>query len=295
MKNLISVAKLEVGVDIPDFKDERLKKATQAILTIYSDAAKYADKKNREIAKILDNVASKKAYLKDGFTSVSHYANEVFGINKANAYALATAGRVYNDPNAHPELQKMTPSKLNEVTRVNEDALKYALDKGIINSNTTQKELRAFASEVNGDSEGKETVFKPQEKYTVRVCSTTVSENDKVEFSLQRTDEMWIEYFRQRCEERYPEHEVEMVKLPRRKDEKNIILRYLFMSPNFSLVVELHKVIPPKKKSLLKHTKEELIRIMEEAGAVEENQEVLEMERGDQIENSELHSDKKRK
>ena len=49
------------------FKDPRLTEATKRIAAIYTDAAKFVDTKNREIASILAEVMEAKSYEKDGF------------------------------------------------------------------------------------------------------------------------------------------------------------------------------------------------------------------------------------
>lgn len=141
--NLIQISDLSITEQ--SFQDPRLQKATARILSIYHDAAKYADRKNREIAKILATVKDEKSYEADGFSSVGDYAGKVFGISSVNAYKLATAGAVYNNPDAPEIMKQFSPSKLAELSRVPEEALKSAIDSQVITPDTTQKELREFA------------------------------------------------------------------------------------------------------------------------------------------------------
>ena len=141
--NLIQISDLSITEQ--SFQDPRLQKATARILSIYHDAAKYADRKNREIAKILATVKDEKSYEADGFSSVGDYAGKVFGISSVNAYKLATAGAVYNNPDAPEIMKQFSPSKLAELSRVPEEALKSAIDSQTITPDTTQKELREFA------------------------------------------------------------------------------------------------------------------------------------------------------
>lgn len=138
----------EMHLKIPQFENKDLNKATQAIIKIYKDAAHYADQKNQEIAKILGTVLETKCYEQDGFKSVAEYAEFTFGIKKRNAYALASAGSIYNDNDIPLALKKLSPSKLAEVAKLDKDELKKAVNDGHINENSTQAELRDYASTV---------------------------------------------------------------------------------------------------------------------------------------------------
>ena len=152
------------------FKDPRLTEATKRIAAIYTDAAKFVDTKNREIASILAEVMESKAYEKDGFKSVGDYAKEVFGINRQNAYSLAAAGKVYNDKNAPAALKAMTPSKLAEVAKVPTETLTKAIEDGKITADTTQKDLRDFATAATTKSDKVEVL----NSYTARPCAPSV-------------------------------------------------------------------------------------------------------------------------
>lgn len=250
------------------FKDQRLTKATQRISSIYIDAAKYADTKNREIAKILAEVSDKKAYEADGFKSVADYASTVFGIARQNAYALANAGKVYNDTTAHPELKAMSPSKIAELSAVDTKAVNAALEAGEITHNTTQKALREFADKAKADEEGENPVV--MNKFTVRPCLTTVDDKLRDTFSLDKLEPDWDDWFVDYVSSISPNGEVETVKLPKSKLEpksnKVPSLRKLYFNRDFSVVVEFFNYTAPKpaKTSAPKFTKEQLLAMLGE-------------------------------
>lgn len=255
------------------FKDERLTKATQRISSIYTDAAKYAEAKNREIAKILADVADKKAFEKDGFKSVADYASSVFGIARQNAYALANAGKVYNDKNAHPELQSMSPSKLAELAAVDSKAVNAALEKGEITHDTTQKALREFADKAKADKEGEKPVV--LETFTARLCRPIVDEETADTLSMGKTLDDWDDYFMDYVANAIPAElpisPVEIIKLPKGKVDptatKSTVNRRLYCNKYFSIVVEFYTYKAPSKSSkpaAPKFTKEQLLAMLAE-------------------------------
>lgn len=244
----------------PKFKNELLNQATLRISEIYKDAAKFADEKNREIAKILGEVLDKKAYEKDGFSSVAEYANKTFGIARQNAYALANAGRVYNDKNSHPELKAMTPSKIAELSTVPEDKLKEALDSKKINHNSTQKELREFSSKT---SPQKAEVV---DTYTARICQLATTDELHDTLSSPKTLDDWDDWFQEYLISISPSSPVEVLKIPNGKvnseAKKATVNRRLYLNKDCSFVVEYYKYSPKKEKANSqkpKYTKEELL------------------------------------
>lgn len=250
------------------FKDERLTKATQRITAIYADAAKYADTKNREIAKILGDVADKEAYKADGFKSVADYASAVFGIARQNAYALANAGKVYNDKNAHPELQAMSPSKIAELAAVDTKAVNAALEAGEITHDTTQKALREFADKAKADKEGEKPVV--LDTFTARPCVTFVDDKSADTFQQNHTIEEWDDYFMEFVENSAPGSPIEIVSLKKLETHdsnvKRIAQRRLYMNRTYSIVVEFYKYTAPKatKPATPKFTKEQLLAMLAE-------------------------------
>lgn len=128
------------------FTNPALNKATERIAKLYLDAKNYAEDKNRTLASILAEVKVKELYKDDGFSSVADYAEATFGIKRANAYTLAAAGEVYNDKTASDALKAFTPSKLFEVVNVPREELECDIEGGVVTSETTQKDLREYAS-----------------------------------------------------------------------------------------------------------------------------------------------------
>lgn len=248
------------------FKDPRLAEATKRIANIYIDAAKFVDTKNREIASILAEVMEAKSYEKDGFKSVSDYAKEVFGINRQNAYSLATAGKVYNDKNAPEALKAMTPSKLAEVAKVPTDTLKKAIDEGKITAETTQKDLREFATSATAKPDKVEVL----NNYTARPCVPMVTERDADTYSIARTIPEWDDYFMDYMQSLAPSRTPEVIKLPKTTTpgnpdaKKATVERRLFVSDNFSMVVEFYMAKPEPKPTKPKFTKDQLLAMLAE-------------------------------
>lgn len=274
MKNTEIIILNPITAATRTFKDERLTKATERISSIYTDAAKYADIKNREIAKILADVADKKAYEADGFKSVADYASTVFGIARQNAYALANAGKVYNDKNSHSELKAMSPSKLAELASVDSKAVTAALKSGQITHETTQKALREFAEKVKSDSEtGKVEVV---DTFTARPCVPSLSEKEADNFAAAKTLDEWDDWFTQYVADNTPDYcqvsQVEIVKLSKGKvsptSKKSTVNRRLYFNRNFSIVVEFftYKAPVPRvtKPAAPKYTKEQLLAMLAE-------------------------------
>lgn len=246
------------------FKDPRLAEATKRISAIYTDAAKFVDTKNREIASILAEVMEDKSYEKDGFKSVGDYAKEVFGINRQNAYSLAAAGKVYNDKNAPAALKAMTPSKLAEVAKVPTETLNKAIEDGKITADTTQKDLRDFATAATAKPDKVEVL----NNYTARPCASSVSERDADTYKAARTLPEWEDYFMNYMQSLSPSRTPEIIKLPKTTvpgnpdAKKATVERRLFTSDNFSLVVEFYISKPESKPVKPKFTKEQLLAML---------------------------------
>lgn len=265
MNQIISITELSPATS-RKFKDPRLAEATKKIAVIYTDATKFVDTKNREIASILAEVMEAKSYEKDGFKSVGDYAKEVFGINRQNAYSLASAGKVYNDKNAPEALKAMSPSKLAEVAKVPAETLNKAISDGKITANTTQKELRDFATTATAKTDKVEVL----NNYTARPCVTMVSERDADTYATARTLPEWEDYFMDYMQSLSPSRIPEIIKLPKTTTpgnpdaKKATVERRLFTSDNFSMVVEFYMVKPDTKPSKPKFTKEQLLAMLAE-------------------------------
>lgn len=285
MKSTEMITVIPANTDIAtNFKDERLARATTRILNIYRQAAKYADEKNREIAKVLSEVMENKAYVKDGFSSVYDYADKVFGISKNNSYSLANAGKVYRDDKAHPELKAMSPSKLAEVARIAPEKLTEALNEGKISSKTTQAELREIAKSLQ-PTKVKTEVLK---EYTIECPPVTPEMIDIMSNKVHKTMQDWDAYFTYLAA--MPDgnqDECEVLKLLNGKvtptAEKATVLRKLYFNKDFSIVVRFFVYNPPtetapvttKSKVKSKFTIEELRAMLAEA-EMESQEEVVE-------------------
>lgn len=278
MNEIINIA----AVSTPDsitFKDKRLTEATKKILGIYQDAAKYAETKNREIASILSDVKNGKSYEADGFKSVGEYAEKVFGLKKNNAYALATAGDVYNDATASDALKALSPSKIAEVSRLDRSQVEADLKSGKISSDSTQKELRAYVSNTKA-IESKPEVL---DQYVARMVSPFFPDTIAAELDSPRIIDEWDEFFKEYLiNANAPARTPEVIKLPKCAPfsspllDKKPVNRRLYISENACIAVEFYTYKPEKEKvkptaqTERKFTVEELramIAEMEEADA----------------------------
>lgn len=260
---LISIT--TVSLSNVEFKNPVLAKATKRIMAIYTDAAKYAETKNREIAKILGDVAKQKAYLEDGFLSVAEYANETFGIQKNNAYKLANAGKVYNSAEAPAALKEMSPSKLAEIASLPRETVAKGIESGEISQNKTQKELREFASSKKEEKKAK-TESKVK-KFVARACSNDPALETGLLLeggarSLEEWDERFLEYVKGDGEAF--SQTLPTFKVPKRQgsDEYITIRRKVYYSRSNSVVIEFSEWDPKKLGSTL--TPSEIIKLTEE-------------------------------
>lgn len=262
------------------FKNKELSKATNEILKIYNDAMTYADAKNRQISSILARVKAAQSYKDDGFTSVADYATKTFGIKKQNAYALADAGEIYNDDTASEKLKAFTPSKLAEITRVPRDVLESDVDSGRITATTTQKDLRSYAKE-RVPNETKVEVLNTYDARPISFRLDLPTQLAEVFTMGPLTIEEWDEQILDTINEnsKFP---AECIRLPKAsaliKGElatKKTVERRLYITHDFSIAVELttHKreMELEKKEEAPKLTREQLIALLEEMDAQNEN------------------------
>lgn len=280
---------------INGFKDERLIEATQKIVSIYTSAARYANEKNREIAKILGTVATEKSYVADGFSSVAEYAHKLFNINRENAYALANAGKIYNNPDSPEVLRNMSHSKLAAIASLPEETVNKAIEDGTITADTTQAALKEFAANVKKETSEKDSSkVEIVKEYTIKTQYATISDilSTLVENSSLDSDEPgfveitsgqageylhtiatshmtmaeWDDFFTaffEHIEGTIPE----MVKLPKGKvnpdSKKATVERKLYVSDDLSIVVRFFTYTAPKtNQALPKFTKEELLAML---------------------------------
>lgn len=236
MNNIITLTEMNSTIS-KTFKDARLTQATNKIAKIYTDAALYAEQKNREIAKILDGIATGKLYEKDGFKSVADYANQIFNLSKSNAYALASAGRVYNDEKAPESLKAITPHKLAAVAQVDRTKLVKAINDGTLSPTASEKDFKAFAQENKPADKSKPELVKD---YRIRLIAAPAL---NIDTSAHKPIEMWLDELKA-----LPQFngKPELVKLPNGYDpfpngtmpKKATLIRRLLISHDFALTIE---------------------------------------------------------
>lgn len=254
------------------FKNQALQDCTERISKIYTNAHHYAEEKNREIAIILAEIQKDRLYLEDGFKSVADYAEQTFCLKKTNAHMLANAGRVYMSDNVNPALKEFSPSKVAELTSLQSDDVNKALETGRISKDSTQKELRDFATETKAGYETRiniDSVEKPIEfKYKYHLHTV----DDFLAGALSLPDTSTLEEYEkqivQTMHECYHEN-IEVINLPRAKksedSKKATIIRKLFICDTCSLIIFFEKYVENAKKAKKsKYTKEELLAMIAE-------------------------------
>lgn len=243
------------------FTNPALNKATERIAKLYLDAKNYAEDKNRTLASILAEVKVKELYKDDGFSSVADYAEATFGIKRANAYTLASAGEVYNDKTASENIRSLTPSKLFEVINVPREELEKDMADGVITSSTTQKDLRDYANQKKQSNE-KPVVL---DRFTAYPWTRDLSMEMVDFFSLPRTMGEWEEGIKQFVRpENKKDDDVEVIKLPKaiypgatENDKTPTLPRLMFHCAGewAYLVVSFEKYKAPKSKATGKKPK----------------------------------------
>lgn len=267
MNELITMNALTIANGY-QFKSKTLAAHTKKIADIYSSAVKFADAKNREISSILSTIKAEKSYEADGFKSVSEYAEKIFGIKKQNAYALATAGDVYNDTKASAALKSFSPSKLAELSSVDRDKVEADIKAGTITNETTQKDLRSYAKAKA--QEGKPIPAEVVTLYTCRPVGSILTQGGqdfaKEGHTLEEIDEYFTVYMH---DNHNPARAAEVVKLPKCAAhtaplaKKQNTQRRLYVTENAALVIELYTYAPnTKPANTPKFTKEELLAML---------------------------------
>lgn len=234
-----------------EFKDKRLAEATKKITAIYNDAVKYAETKNRDISAILHQVSSEQSFKKDGFKSVADYAEQVFGIKKQNAYALANAGAMYASNNVPAAAKALSPSKLSELAGLPKDAIEDGFKSGKINADSTQKELRDYSKAVKATmvkEDAKPVVLK---EFTVKLIGA--SNEVRANLPARQIMDDWDTYFKSFGAD------VEVIPLPKGKAspdaDKPTVTRKLYLYQNGPMVVEFYTYKAPKEAKPAKSDK----------------------------------------
>lgn len=284
-KELMNVSAQKVTLT-KTFKDARLQTAATQIAAIINGALTYADERNREMAKIISKVKQDKSYVVDGFKSAAEFAEKTFNLKYSNAYALAAAGDVYNDPKASAELKAFSPYKLAEISSVKPEVVSKAIAEKKIGAGSTLQDLRAFRNEATPQ---KATIVKtykirPVQSNGLTLMKTLVEEIDgrsveSVEsidiendvFTIEEWDEILKAYI---DDNDTAKRSADVIPLPKCQrydkpdDSKKPVLRRLYVSDVDSLVVEFYEAVksqPVKKQpvdelySYLKDAPEEVL------------------------------------
>lgn len=243
------------------FKNEFLQKSTQRISDIYNKAYQYANDKTIQIAKIMADIADKKAYKDDGFDSVADYAEATFGMKKAKAHEYVRAGRIYNDKQAPDELKAMSPSNLSALTGVSMDKIKSDIAAGKINSKTTQKALREYAkaAKTDGAVTPTEKAMKAEvvDTYTITSVPLIVGQDGNPAYMGEnRTIQEWIDVLLSYGSSTLGSVSRETIDLPNAKtnpdSKKAALKRKLFIFDSISYVVYFHTYIPKPEPKISK-------------------------------------------
>ena len=98
----------------------------------------------RTVSPVLARIAEGQLFKADGFKSVAEYAEQTFGIKRSMAYLLARVGKRVQ---TLPELAEFTVSNAAELANADGVAVRKGIASGEISSESTQEQLRKFASE----------------------------------------------------------------------------------------------------------------------------------------------------
>lgn len=177
MENKLIVATSKEAIQTTfTFKNADLNKFSENIAKIAINSIE----RNVELSKIFGRILETECYKEDGFSSVADFAYKTFGVEKAQAYALANVGKRFFNSNS--DTAKRVVKTLNgktgnlaELVKMSDEDIDKALDDGTIDNTSTQKQLREVANS-----------FKPAKVITEKTCrlSAVISkmeENGKIE------------------------------------------------------------------------------------------------------------------
>lgn len=130
---------------LPTFKNDLLTGYTREIIENMNKGIDVA----KDIAYTLGHVKSSKCYLEDGFTSVSDYAEKVFGIKRTQAYQQACVGERMGKNEIFKELPLANAAELLPLSDVE---ITDALTDGNIMFTMNQRELRDAVKSIRSNS-----------------------------------------------------------------------------------------------------------------------------------------------
>lgn len=290
MNSIITVSNFDFKS--PSFRNESLNQATQRIASIISDAMVYAETKNREIASILSTIKSEQSYKEDGFESVADYAEMIFGIKRGNAYALASAGDIYNDPTASDKIKSLSPHKLAELSKVPTATIESDLNSGKISAETTLKDLREYKNSVLSSDSKKDTVV--LDEYDARPVSGCMVLPEALTNLLTGSHviEEWNRLILDHIDKngRFSPEVIKLTKAPAlvsgKPTKKRTVERRLYVTHDFCLCVEFTKhSTNAKLEKKPKFTKAELMAMMAE---LEEDEDMEDADMVDSMESDQI-------
>lgn len=142
------------------FKSVKLNEVTAEISALVNEVQTKANANHISICKHLARVADEKLFQDDGFKSATDYAMKVFGWKQANAYAMVQVGSRLNAGEL-PD-GDFSVSQYREMLPLSKNAAEEAIEKGIISSDMSAKEIRG---EVEVLKPKKERASKPEKVY----------------------------------------------------------------------------------------------------------------------------------
>lgn len=146
---------------------------------------------NVELARILGKVSDEGCYKLDGFKSVAEYAEKTFGIKRSNAYQLAKVGSRFINASSDTakKVSAMLPvSCLAEIAGMTDEEIQTGIDNGVIETKSTQKDLREVAKGVKESKDTKTTVEK-----TRAIKATIVHVNSIISRDFMGTLSVFVE------------------------------------------------------------------------------------------------------
>ena len=150
-----------------DFKDERLNKAAAELAAVGAQLKE----STVTVARVLGDIKVSKCYEKDGFKSVADFAEQIFGIKRTNAYALAKVGERFYKQNIEDlpaALSEQSPSNLAELVNLSDEQIRFGIENGAISPDSSQSQLREFAkAQKSSDDDTKKPVIVPMFRATV--------------------------------------------------------------------------------------------------------------------------------
>lgn len=171
--------------------NERLDKLSNQIMSemnkvnaLFTEVKAKTEAYARACAPLFGEIKRDKLYEKGGFKSLEDYAAQ-FGVQKSTAYAWARVGEAFflEDNDYTRKIRgTLTMSNMAELTNTDRVQLAAAIDNKEITGETSQKDIREFATTHRKDGKGKEKVLPT---FTVAdMCSKAVVAENVIKESM---------------------------------------------------------------------------------------------------------------